>query len=369
MRSTLLKPSVFILFLFCLAAFSPLRAFAAQQYSRPVFHDFPMPESFSLCGESMPLENRHVWEMLDRELTISVWDRAQVFMWLKRAGRYLPYVEKRLRKEGLPQDLKYVAVAESSLLTHVRSRKGALGPWQFMSRTARRNGLRRDRLMDERRSFERSTEAALKFFRRLRNDLGSWTLALAAYNCGDARLKRNMKEQQVRDYYRLRLPNETERYIFRIAAIKLILENPEQYGYRLSPERIYGPIDADELKIRVGYPVSIPKAAKALGTDYKTIKVLNPHIIGKYFPSGHYQIKVPSGMGPKVEGVLKKFGRRVSSETKQISGDYYVVQPGDTLSGIAYQFGVDPDEIRRLNGITDEDYIVAGQELLIPAGG
>lgn len=360
----LLKPSIFILIPICLAAFSPPFAYAKHQNSGPVFHDFPMPESFSLCGEPMPLENPHVWEMLDRELTISVWDRAQVFMWLKRAGRYLPHVEKRLKEEGMPLDLKYVAVAESSLLTHIRSRKGALGPWQFMSRTAKRNGLRRDRLIDERRSFERSTEAALKFLRRLKKDLGNWTLALAAYNCGDARLKRNIKEQQVRDYYRLKLPKETERYIFRIAAIKLILENPELYGYRISPDRIYRPIEADEIKIRIKYPIPITKVAKALGTDFKTLKILNPHITRKHLPSGHYWLKVPSGMGPEVAGVLKKFAPGSSKGTKQVSGDFYVVQPGDTLSHIARRSGVPIATLRNLNGI-DGSLIMVGQKLRI----
>ena len=117
---------------------------ADQKSVQPVFDDFPLPKSLTLCGEPMPLNNPDVREMLDREMTISAWDRAQVFMWLKRAGRYFSYIEKRLAKAGLPKDLKYLAVAESSLLPHIRSSKGAIGLWQFMTRTAKRNGLRRD---------------------------------------------------------------------------------------------------------------------------------------------------------------------------------------------------------------------------------
>ena len=149
---------------------------------------------FPLSGEPMPLENRRVWEMLDREFTMAVSNRAQVFMWLKRAGRYFPYIEKKLAEAGMPEDLKYLAVAESALLTRIRSRKGAMGPWQFMAYTARRNGLRKDRMMDERLDFERATEAALKYPKRLKGIFGTWSLALAAYNCGDVRLKKEMKE-------------------------------------------------------------------------------------------------------------------------------------------------------------------------------
>ena len=109
----------------------------------------------------IPLENPQVWEMLDREFNITVWDRAQVFMYLKRAGRYFPYIEKKLSEAGMPMDLKYLAVAESALLTHSQSRKGAKGMWQFMKLAARSSGLRKDRIVDERLNFEHSTERPL----------------------------------------------------------------------------------------------------------------------------------------------------------------------------------------------------------------
>ena len=140
----------------------PCQIFPFQKADYPVFKDFPLPKSLSLCGEPIPLENRNVREMLEREFIISVWDRAQVFLWLKRAGRYFPYIEKKLAEQGRPDDLKYLAVAESALLTHIRSKDGALGQWQLMKPTARRNGLRKNRMLDERLNFERSTAAALK---------------------------------------------------------------------------------------------------------------------------------------------------------------------------------------------------------------
>jgi len=361
--STLLRHLIFGVCALVFITGIPLSRTAAQEEPPGLFQDVPLPKSLTLCGEPMPLENPSVLEMLDRELTIAAWDRAQVFMWLKRAGRYFPYIERRLREERMPDDLKYLAVAESALITHIRSRKGALGTWQFMSHTARHNGLRKDRTIDERRSFEHSTEAALKYLTTLKEMFGSWTLAMAAYNCGEARMKKEIKEQRVQDYYRLNLPLETERYIFRIAAAKLIMEDPRAYGYVLPEERVYKPLSVDTIKVRVNAPVHIADAAQELGTDYKVIKELNPQIRGYYFPVGAYTIKVPSGKGPKMAALLKQKGRKTTRRpAKAPEDDRYVVQPGDTLSHISQRTGISVDTLKALNGL-DDSMIHAGQRL------
>jgi membrane-bound lytic murein transglycosylase D len=343
--------SLIFLALNFLMVLQPSPAFPTQEADYPVFDGFPPPKSLSLCGEPMSLDDRNVWEMLDRELTIAVWDRAQVFMWLKRAGRYFPYIEEKLAEAGMPEDLKYLAVAESSLLTHIRSSKGALGPWQFMWHTARQNGLRRDHKIDERLNFERSTEAALNYLKRLKDTFGTWTLALAAYNYGRAHLKKEIKEQKVRDFYRLNLLIETERFIFRIAVIKIIMENPERYGYSLPHERVYRPIECDKVSVRIRIPLHIGDVAYALGTDFKVLKELNPHILGYYLPTGRYTIKVPSGLGSRIATVLKELTPTPSYRMKEASDDYYVVQPGDTLSHIAMRTGIPVDTLKSLNGI------------------
>ena len=195
----ILVPVLAALIALCLPA--PTRA---GRQATPIMHEeVPLPDVLFLCGEPVPLEDRSVREMLDRELTISAWDRAQVFMWLKRAGRFFPHIEEQLLKEGLPDDLKYLAVAESSLITHIRSRRGAMGPWQFMPGTARHKGLRKDRRIDERRDFERSTDAALEYLKTLKEKFGTWALAMAAYNCGDSRLRKEMSRQRADSFYRL----------------------------------------------------------------------------------------------------------------------------------------------------------------------
>ncbi|MBW2610293.1 MAG: transglycosylase SLT domain-containing protein [Deltaproteobacteria bacterium] len=340
----------------------PSLVVSAQETDLPIFEEFPFPTSLRLFDEPMPLENRYVWEMLDREITISVWDRAQVFMWLKRSGRYFPYIEKALAEAGMPEDIKYVAVAESSLLENIRSSKGAIGVWQFMAHTGRHNGLRKDRNMDERRSFEKSTKAAIKHLKHLKKRFGNWTLTLAAYNLGETGLKREIKAQKVRDYYKLNLPLETERFIFRIAAIKVILENPKRYGYRVAPERIYRPRKCDTVQVRIRIPLHITDIAKALDTDFKLLKELNPEILGYYLPSGRYMIKVPVGLGPGITAVVKQLTSARSHRDKKISGDYYLVQPGDTLIHIAKRTGVSVATLKRLNGIRGS-LIIVGQKL------
>jgi membrane-bound lytic murein transglycosylase D len=352
----------FLLVLNFLVVLLPPLAFPAQETPFAVFEEFPLPESVSLCGEPIPLENRCVWEMLDRQFTIAVWDHAQVFMWLKRAGRYFPYMEETLAEMGMPEDLKYVAVAESSLLTHARSGKEASGPWQFMRRTARRYGLRTDSTIDERLDFERSTEAALKFLQRLKGIFNTWSLALAAYNCGEASLKKQIKNQKVRDFHRLNLPLETERYIFRIVAIKIIMEDPERYGYSLPQDRIYRPIKHDTVPVTIRIPLHITDVARSLGTDFKVLKELNPHILGDSLPTGRYRIKVPPGLGTRMACVLRESTRPASRGMNKVSDRYYVVRPGDTLSHIAWRTGVPVVALREFNGIAGS-LIRAGQKL------
>jgi len=336
---------------------------ADQPAPLSIMGDFPVPEEVSLCGERMPLENRQVWEMLDREITIAGWDRAQVFMWLKRAGRYFPFIENSLAKEGLPEDLKYLAVAESSLITDIRSKRSALGVWQFMVSAALQNGLRKSWNVDERLNFERSTKAALKYLKHLKSIFGTWTLALAAYNCGDARLKNEIKEQEVNDFYRLRLSNETARFIFRIAAIKIIMENPERFGYRLPPDRVYRPIKTETLQVTLHTPLHFTRVAKALGTDYKVMKDLNPHILGRYLPVGKYEVCVPYGQGAKLATYLKKNHKILPrSKVGRQKRPFYVVKRGDTLSQIAQQTGVSMATIKKLNHLKDSQIFI-GQKL------
>ena len=380
--------------------------------SQVLLREVPLPKTLSLCGEPMPLENRAVAEQLDRELTFLALDHGQVFMWIKRAGRFFPMIEEKLREAGMPDDIKYLAVAESSLLNEIRSVAGAVGPWQFIASTGSNHGLRKDQFFDERLDFERSTEAAIKYLQNLREMFGSWTLALAAYNCGEVRLKKDIEVQKVADYYRLDLARETERFIYRIAAIKVILENPDQYGYIVDKDRVYKPIPSDPLSVRVQTPMHMTDLALAIGTDYRVIKELNPQIMGAHLPAGAYTIRVPQGLGPKTAEILsqrisvanqkvaeipEKPKQRVAilpeqkpmveqaalsaapqpelvqeakvetqqdakPKTAKTRDQYYVVRPGDTLSLISSKKKVPIDLLRKLNDIQGSR-ITVGQKL------
>jgi len=326
------------------------------------FNDVYMPDDLTVFHEKIPLDKQFFYEMLERELIISACDRAQVFMWIKRSGRYFPYIEKELKKRGLPDDIKYLAVAESALLTHTQSNAGAVGPWQFMKHTARENGLRKNRMADERRSLEHSTQAALKHLTRLYSKFNSWTLAAAAYNCGESRLKKSIEEQKVNDYFRLNLPLETERYIFRIAAVKLILENPEKYGFNVSRDRIYEPIECDSIKINIKIPLHITDVAQKIGLDYKDIKELNPQFMGYYLPRGNHRLKVPSGLGEKLKAALKVLTQDALKRTKRSPGNIYTVKYGDTLGHISEKTGIPVRVLRQLNSINGS-LIRVGQKL------
>jgi len=273
-------------------------------------HEFPSP--LLLCGERVPLEKQDVWEMMDQAFVLSVYNQEQVILWIKRANRYFPHIERRLRERKMPDDLKYVAVVESSLRTYAVSSARATGPWQFMEKTAKRYGLRVDGAIDERLNFEKATESALDYLADLHRQFGSWGLALAAYNCGEDRVAKSLEMQQAEGYYDLDLPQETERYLFRILSAKVILTNPERYGYRTSAIRVYPVVETDRIELQAHREVHVNVIARACGTNYKTIRELNPEIRNSSLPPGRYSLKVPKGTA---RDFRENFEKILSQET------------------------------------------------------
>ncbi len=272
-----------------LSAQTPTQAHAAV----PVFD---IPANLTLCGERVPLERRDIWEMMDFALVSNVYGHSRVTMWIKRAHRYFPYIEKKLKEKNMPDDLKYIVIAESDLKTYYDvSPAGAVGPWQFMEATAKRFGLRVDKWIDERRNFERATDAALNYLSDLHKRYKSWILAAAAYNCGENRVSKNMGAQGVASYFDLDLPQETELYIFRILAAKVILSYPEYYGYRITPDKRYPPFDNDRVEVTVSKELSIIAVARACGTTYKAIKEMNPEFRQDVIPAGRHMLFIPKG--------------------------------------------------------------------------
>ncbi len=279
------------------------------------FPYFPLPEKLSLCGEAVPLKEQSVRESLDREFVIVVWSRAQTTMWLKRAHRYFPEVERKLKSRGLPDDLKYVVLVESDLRLQARSHAGATGPWQFMGPTAQRFDLKINNDVDERLDFGSATDAALDYLKILRRQLPSWALALAAYNCGEGRVKREMAAQRVRNYYHLALPEETERYVYRVLAAKAVCEAPAAYGFDIPPQGLYGPLDYDQAEAILTQETMVRSLAAACGTYYKDFKDMNPWIKGDSLPPGSYVFNLPKGSADRFAKAQRFGGLEPKVET------------------------------------------------------
>jgi membrane-bound lytic murein transglycosylase D len=279
------------------------------------FPYFAAPAQVYLCGEPVPLNEPEVREALDREFTIEVWSRAQTTMWLKRAHRYFPEIEAKLRARRLPLDLKYVVLAESDLRTQARSGVGALGPWQFMGPTAQRFQLRSDKAVDERLSFGAATDAALSYLEQLHRLFHNWPLALAAYNAGEGRVQKAIAVQGVNNFYHLSLPEETERYIFRILSAKIIVEDPERYGFAIPGDQLYPPLAYDEVQVTLAQEVPVRRLAEASGTYYKGIKTLNPWIKGDSLVPGTFRLKIPQGSVAGFQAAMRSWEQAVPPST------------------------------------------------------
>ena len=319
-------------------------------------------QTLSLCEEAVPLERQEVRERFEKEFLLSLDDRPQVILWLKRSGRYLPHITQALKDRNMPDDLKYLAIAESALLPHAGSPKGAMGYWQFMPETARRYGLVVDKHLDQRRNFQAATDAALRYLVALHETFGSWALAMAAFNMGEEGLWAEILEQETRDYYRLYLPLETQRYNFRILAIKLILSEPERYGFHLSAADFYPETATDAITLDCFQEVPIRLIAKAAGTDFKQVKDLNPEIRGHFIEAGRHRLLLPAGAA---EGFHPRFEELVKGYLASLQGRSYTVQPGDNLSVIAQKFNVPLKALLIWNRIEMAHPIQPGQSLVI----
>jgi LysM repeat protein len=311
------------------------------------------PVKMDLCGEAMPLDDPDVRERFDREFTIVVYSHAQVYLWLKRMERYLPWVESQLAENNLPDDLKYVAVAESDLMPYAVSTAGAAGPWQFMSSTGARYGLDKSKDLDERYDFELATRSAFSYLKDLYGLFNNWTLAIASYNCGENRIQSEIAKQRVNSYYSLKLPLETERYIFRIAAIKEILSHPERYGYILPMGSGYPQIKSESVHVNLPYPIPLQMVAEAIGLTYRDFKKFNPAFISDKVPEGSQTLKVPAGKGSefnsRMECLLASYKPVVLT---------HKVARGETLTGIAAQYDISTQSLREWNQIQGDTLLV-----------
>lgn len=279
---------------------------------------------------------------------------------LYRMQLYRPTVDRILEEQELPRELICVPVIESGFVMHARSRARAVGPWQFITGTARIYGLRIDWWYDERRDIVASTYAASNYLKDLYGIWNDWPLALAAYNCGEYRVARAVARHKTTNFWKLDLPSQTERYVPKFLAALYILRDPAKYGFTI-PE--VESIEFDEVTIKDATDLRL--IATSAGTTVEVIKELNPSLLQWATPpKAEIQLKVPNGSGERCIAEMEKI-----PQEERITWRQHKVRTGETLSVIAGRYGTSVSALKSLNGLRSAHRIRAGSYLIVPTQG
>ena len=255
-------------------------------------HKVPTPVTF--CGDTLDYSDPILRERIDREFYSLLGNQGQIQLYLKRMKKYFPHIENHLRKSRLPVDLKYLAVHESALLPSIRSRSSAVGLWQFMRSTGRLYNLKINHYVDERRDPYKATPAAMRLIKNLYNKFQKWPLVLAAYNGGDNRLSKMIKKQASNSFVDLSLPEETERYYFKILATKLVLAQYERFGFQMNEDDYFHSENLYSFEFTVTEnQISLTDIANKCDMTLAAFKIYNPQFINSYLPRGIYLIHIP----------------------------------------------------------------------------
>jgi soluble lytic murein transglycosylase-like protein len=347
---------------------------------------YRLPPQVDFAGQSVPVGRREVWERLDQEFLFYMGRPGQIMLWLKRMGKFMPLIEQRLKDYELPDDLKYLAVVESSLRPTAVSSAGAGGLWQFMEGTGRRFEMDSNAFVDERMDVSKATDGAMQYLRRLYSLFNDWPLALAAYNAGEQRVLDELQEQRVNSYYELALPAETERFVYKIIAVKVILANPERYGIYIDAQEYYRPPEVDIVTVRVSASrLHLRSVAEAAGTHFAMIKQLNPQLRQRYLPRGSHEVFVPRGSAaifaanfqeaydpepivassPSRPVSYKPASPASQEATAPRKSLRYQVKKGDTLAKIAAKYDASVGELMKWNKLASASHITPGRQIVI----
>lgn len=270
-----------------------------ENFEKKLVNDYnvyalPLPENMDFAGEAVPLQNPDIRERMDRELLVNVYWQSNGLLLFKRANKYFPQIEPLLKKYGLPDDFKYLAVAESGL-EYTSSPAGASGIWHFMKGTGVEYGLEINDYVDERYNLEKATMVAAEYLKSAKSKFGSWTMAAASYNAGVGGMNKQINRQSQTSYYDLLLNDETSRYVFRILALKEMMTNPEKYGFNFREKDLYTNIPT--YKVKVNTPVeSWSEWVKPYGINYKILKLHNPWLRDNFLKNTtgkEYIIEIP----------------------------------------------------------------------------
>ncbi|MCG8533069.1 MAG: transglycosylase SLT domain-containing protein, partial [Desulfovibrionales bacterium] len=294
---------------------------------------------------------------------------------------FFPHIEAILKEENLPLDLKYVPIVESALRPHAKSTASAVGYWQFLKSTGKRYGLVINRGVDERRNIFKSTRAACKYIHKLYGETKSYPAALAGYNMGEYGLLDEIESQKTRDYFSLYLPLETQRYVYKIIAAKLIMESPENYGFMLEPEDLYPVFSFSKVGFNSKKKIPLQMIAEAAGISFKRLKEFNPDIRGYNLSKGRRTVLVPQGREIGFKGRFNRLYAKWSRSSKKKIGKaksrarvvkkakkrnrYYRVRSGDTLSGIARRHRVPLKKLLKMNRFSSKKIIRPGDRVQI----
>lgn len=287
----------------------PLSSFTqnVQEKAIPLSHyGVILPQQIDFCGEEAPLADYYVREGLDRELLVNCYFHSATIIIIKRAYRYFPIIEPILKEMNIPDDFKYLAAIESSLSNAV-SPAGAAGFWQFMKGTAKEYKLEVNREVDERYNLEKSTIKACEYLQESYDEWNNWTLVAATYNAGKTRIRKLHKQQQPANYYDMYLNTETSRYVYRILALKEIMENPQKYGFYIKESELYPPIKTKKITVDTTI-TDLPRFAKKMGTTYKVLKELNPWMRAPELPDESrkkYRVTLPLNGATNYDEKLK----------------------------------------------------------------
>jgi len=271
---------------------------------KPSFASWALPENVTFAGEPLPLYNFDTRESLDRELNATAYRHGSTLLTIKRSGRYFPEIEKILKEYGIPDDFKYLACAESDLSNAI-SPAGATGIWQIMEGTGREAGMTINKEIDDRYNLEKSTRFACEYFKRAYARYGSWTMAAASYNNGFSGLSEQVNLQKETNYYDLLLNEETARYVFRIAALKMIMSEPSMYGFEVRECDLYRPIPYKEVTVNTAVP-GFEQFARQYETNYKLLKFLNPWLRKPFLTNSEgreYTLRIPEKDARTAEGI------------------------------------------------------------------
>lgn len=239
-----------------------------------------IPDKLSFANEPAPVARWDIREKFDKEFLLNYYNQGTILYLIKLANRNFPILESRLKANGVPEDFKYLCIAESNMQGWAVSKSGAVGYWQFLDGTATGYGLESNNQVDQRQDLERSTDAACKYLKQAYQKFGNWTAAAASYNCGMGGYQSQVAFQQTTNYYDLHLPEETNKYIFRILSFKYLIEHAEELGFVVEDKEKYAPVETREFIVNSGIS-DLAEFAKGQGTNYKVMRALNPWIKGR----------------------------------------------------------------------------------------